>query len=244
MAKTLAQSAAVMAVEVRSLSGNVILLTEVQASDRVATVKSRVQVATEVEVDKQQLLWHASILKDCDVLGELVASKMVDGKLEGGSVDATMVLQLCVLPDLPESAEIALRNAAAALDCLDKKSLGELKGFGKPPCECVDVCSACAFLLRNEKKKQDWKYAQKMMTNPAAFLNECKAFNAKVIPGQSLANVEQLLQMPFFNYDVMKGKSLAAANLASWVINVVSYHRLYLEVVGGTHENMNYSREA
>merc|ERR1712226_614966 len=122
-----------------------------------------------------------------------------------------------------ESAEIALQAAAAALDCLSKNSISELKGFGKPPPECAVVLSACAFLLTDVSKSIDWKGAQKMMTNPTAFIDACKAFNAKVIPARTLAKVEELLQLPFFNYEVMKSKSLAAANLANWVISVVSY---------------------
>merc|ERR1712048_479575 len=57
----------------------------------------------------------------------------------------------------------AMEAAAEAVNCLDKNSIGELKGFGKPPVECIDVCAACAYLLKNEKKKIDWKAAQKMM---------------------------------------------------------------------------------
>merc|ERR1712151_862561 len=86
----------------------------------------------------------------------------------------------------------AMEAAAEAVNCLDKNSIGELKGFGKPPAECIDVTAACAFLLKNEKKKMDWKGAQKMMNNPAAFIDEVKAFNANVIPDNTLKEVDAL----------------------------------------------------
>merc|ERR1712217_355643 len=54
----------------------------------------------------------------------------------------------------------AMEAAKDAVNCLDKNSIGELKGFGKPPVECVDVCAASAFLLKNEKKRLDWKASQ------------------------------------------------------------------------------------
>merc|ERR1719277_325629 len=73
----------------------------------------------------------------------------------------------------------AMEAAKEAVNCLDKNSIGELKGFGKPPVECIDVCAACAFLLKNEKKKLDWKGAQKMMANPNAFIDEVKEFKAE-----------------------------------------------------------------
>jgi dynein heavy chain len=113
---------------------------------------------------------------------------------------------------------------------LDKASIGELKGFGKPPPECVEVCAACAYLLKNEKKKMDWKAAQKMMNNPLAFVDEVRAFNANEIPEQTLKNVDDLLALPFFNYEVMKSKSIAAANLANWVVFCVKYHKIYVKV--------------
>merc|ERR1711972_744008 len=94
----------------------------------------------------------------------------------------------------------AMEAAAEAVNCLDKNSIGELKGFGKPPVECIDVCAACAYLLKNEKKKMDWKGAQKMMNNPAAFIDEVKAFNANVIPENSLRECDNLIALPFFNY--------------------------------------------
>ena len=124
----------------------------------------------------------------------------------------------------------AMKAAAEAVDCLDKNSIGELKGFGKPPPECIDVCACAGFLLRNEKKKLDWKGAQKMMNNPMAFIDEVKAFNANEIPDNTLRECDALIALPFFNYETMKGKSLAAANLANWAINCVKYHKIYVKV--------------
>jgi len=127
-------------------------------------------------------------------------------------------------------AKPAMEAAAEAVNCLDKASIGELKGFGKPPPECVDVCAACSYLLFNTKKKIDWKAAQGMMKDPNGFLQTVLAFEGKEIPDQILKEVDALLALPFFNYETMKGKSFAAANLANWAINIVKFHKIYVKV--------------
>eukprot|EP00930_Biecheleria_cincta_P085161 TRINITY_DN7456_c0_g2_i1.p1 TRINITY_DN7456_c0_g2~~TRINITY_DN7456_c0_g2_i1.p1 ORF type:complete len:2485 (-),score=519.86 TRINITY_DN7456_c0_g2_i1:101-6748(-) len=124
----------------------------------------------------------------------------------------------------------AMEKAKEAIDCLDKNSINELKSFGKPPPECIDVCAACGFLLKHEKRKLDWKGCQKMMANPPQFLDDVKNFNAQVIPEQVLANTDALAAKPFFNYDAMKSKSFAAACLTNWVVNIVTYHKIYCKV--------------
>ncbi|CAK0818712.1 unnamed protein product [Prorocentrum cordatum] len=71
----------------------------------------------------------------------------------------------------------AMEAAKEAVNCLDKNSISELKQLPKPPPECVEVSAACAFLLKNEKKKIAWPAAQKMMNNPNAFLEDVKAYS-------------------------------------------------------------------
>ena len=74
------------------------------------------------------------------------------------------------------------------------------------------------------------KSDRKMMTNPVSFIEEVREFNANVIPEQTIANTDRLISLPFFNYETMKTKSFAAANLANWVVNCVKYHKIYLRV--------------
>jgi dynein heavy chain len=127
-------------------------------------------------------------------------------------------------------AEPAMKAAEEAVDCLNKNAIGELKGFGKPPPECVEVCQAVAFTLGYSKKAIDWKAAQKMMGNPGAFLDEVKAYNKEEIPADVLEKVRPYLAKDFFNYETMKSKSFAAANLTNWIINVVAFYDIYVNV--------------
>ena len=45
-----------------------------------------------------------------------------------------------------EAAEPIIKEAEAALNSLDKASLGELKSFGSPAAEVINVVSACMVL--------------------------------------------------------------------------------------------------
>merc|ERR1719337_212704 len=123
-----------------------------------------------------------------------------------------------------------MERAKDAVNCLSKTAIQELKGFGKPPPECIEVCAAVAFLLLGEKKKQDWRFATKMMGNPQGFLDQIAEFDANNIPEESLAKTEPFLAEPFFTFEVMKSKSSAAANLTNWVINIVGYNKIYKKV--------------
>jgi dynein heavy chain len=143
--------------------------------------------------------------------------------------DAAATLQKEADGELKE-AKPAMEAAAEAVNCLEKPAIQELKSLGKPPPECADVCAATAFLLYNSSKKLDWKGAQKMMGNPGAFLDEVKGFTGKEIPEKTLATVDGFIALPFFNFEVMKGKSIAAAYLSGWVVNIVIFHKIYVKV--------------
>jgi dynein heavy chain len=126
----------------------------------------------------------------------------------------------------------AMEAAKDAVNCLNKAAIQELKSLGKPPEQCVEVTAAVAFLLKNDKKKLDWKGAQKMMNNPGAFLEEIVEYDANNIPDSALANCEDVIEKgkDFFKYEIMKGKSVAAAYLCNWVVNIVCYNKIYKKV--------------
>jgi len=123
-----------------------------------------------------------------------------------------------------------MEAAKRAVDCLDKTAIQELKNFTKPPNECIEVGAACGFLLKHEKRKLDWKGCVRMMNNPAQFLDDVKNFDAKEIPEKVLESTDALIAKPFFNFETMRNKSYAAACLANWVVNIVSYHKMCKKV--------------
>lgn len=79
-----------------------------------------------------------------------------------------------------EEAVPAMKAAEAAVACLDKKSIQELKSLASPPPACLDVAKGC-LLLKGEKKNFAWGNAQKMMNNPAKFIEEVQQFDGSSI---------------------------------------------------------------
>jgi dynein heavy chain len=85
-------------------------------------------------------------------------------------------------------------------------------------------------LLRGEKKNFGWPAAQKMMNNPQKFIEEVQAFDGRVIDQWILDQLAPILKLEHFNFEVMKGKSLAAAYLCKWIVNIIIYNTIYKKV--------------
>eukprot|EP00306_Pavlova_sp_CCMP459_P002806 CAMPEP_0185179034 /NCGR_PEP_ID=MMETSP1139-20130426/31803_1 /TAXON_ID=298111 /ORGANISM="Pavlova sp., Strain CCMP459" /LENGTH=3023 /DNA_ID=CAMNT_0027744869 /DNA_START=1 /DNA_END=9072 /DNA_ORIENTATION=+ len=141
------------------------------------------------------------------------------------------------------AAEPALLKAAAALDSLNKKDLGELKSLAKPPAGIDDVTGACVYLLHpGGKGKIDasWKASQQLMKDVNKFLDELLKYKDKIdngeIPKQNFKNIRPLLEKEWFNVETMRSKSSAAAGLCDWVLNITVYWDI--------NENVEPMREA
>ena len=128
-----------------------------------------------------------------------------------------------------EEAIPAMKRAEEAVACLDKKSIQELKSLASPPPACLDVAKGC-LLLRGEKKNFAWGNGQKMMNNPGKFIEEIQAFDGSNIDQWILDQLAPLLALDYFNFEVMKGKSIAAAYLCSWIVNIVKFNSIYKKV--------------
>ena len=128
-----------------------------------------------------------------------------------------------------EAAIPAMKAAEEAVNCLNKSSIQELKSLPKPPIECVSVTST-VLMLRGEKKNFTWQNAQKMMNNPMKFIDDIKAFDGRDIDDAILARVAPIKKEPFFTFDVMKGKSQAAAYLCLYVNNIIDFNTIYKKV--------------
>ena len=131
-----------------------------------------------------------------------------------------------------EAAEPIIAEAEAALNSLDKGSLGELKSFGSPAAEVVQVVSATMVLTApggKIPKDLSWNSGKKSMGNVDAFLKSLLAFDKDNIPVQCVDKVEKdfINPNPNFNPDYIRSKSGAAAGLCGWVVNICKYFRIY-----------------
>jgi len=150
-----------------------------------------------------------------------------------------------------------VKQAEAALDVLDKKDFQELKALAKPP-GGVDLVLEAAMHLqagydenieldkKGAVKDPTWKGAQKMMNNPEKFLINLKGFKGHIDDGKvPQVNVERARKIQKdmgddFSQAGMSKKSSAAAGLCVWIINII----MYFDVVVQVEPKRNALREA
>ncbi|XP_041076181.1 dynein heavy chain 17, axonemal-like [Polyodon spathula] len=130
-------------------------------------------------------------------------------------------------------AEPALIAAQEALNTLNKNNLTELKSFGSPPEAVVNVADAVMILLApggKIPKDRSWKAAKICMAKVDAFLDNLVHYDKEHIPDTCLKAFQPFKNDPTFEPDFIRSKSIAAAGLCSWCINIVKFYEVYCEV--------------
>ncbi|VDN97799.1 unnamed protein product [Rodentolepis nana] len=131
-------------------------------------------------------------------------------------------------------AEPALLAAQEALNTLNKNNLTEMKSFGTPPPAVVKVVAAVSCLLAPRgkvPKDRSWKAAKAgMMGKIDQFLDNLINYDKENMHENSLKAVAEYLKDPEFDPKFVRSKSLAAAGLCSWVINIVKFHEVFCVV--------------
>ncbi|XP_043570859.1 dynein axonemal heavy chain 17-like [Chiloscyllium plagiosum] len=130
-------------------------------------------------------------------------------------------------------AEPALIAAQEALNTLNKNNLTELKSFGSPPDAVVLVAAAVMILLAPSgklPKDKSWKAAKVMMGKVDSFLDSLINYDKEHIPDSSLKAFRPILDNAMFDPDFIRTKSIAAAGLCSWCINIVKFYEVFCEV--------------
>ncbi|XP_039966059.1 dynein beta chain, ciliary [Bactrocera tryoni] len=157
--------------------------------------------------------------------------------------DVCMKTKLCE-EDL-RKAEPALVAAQAALNTLNKNNLTELKSFGSPPKAVVNVCAAVMVLLaKNGKIPRDrsWKASKLMMVRVDQFLYDLVNYNKDNIHPNIIEVLQEYLKDPEFSPEKVVQKSVAAAGLCAWVINLHRYHQVFL-IVGPKQQALQDSQK-
>ncbi|KAJ3220317.1 hypothetical protein HK099_004389 [Clydaea vesicula] len=131
------------------------------------------------------------------------------------------------------AAEPALQAATQALNTLNKNNLTELKSFGSPSPDVVNVVAAVMVLLSpggKIAKDRSWKAGKNIMAKVDSFLDSLINFNKENIEPTVLEAIKPYLADPNFNADYVATKSLAAAGLCGWVVNIIGYYTVYCDV--------------
>ena len=135
--------------------------------------------------------------------------------------------------DTVAASEPILAEAQAGLITLDKKSLTELKSMVSPPPGVEDVVAAVTVLLNRGHIPKDltWNTVKKIMNNAEALIKQLKSFDRSKIT-ESAYNFCQrtYLCKDGFNTEKMKSKSIAAAGMCGWVINICRHFHLMQEL--------------
>ncbi|GAB0197572.1 dynein axonemal heavy chain 17 [Grus japonensis] len=130
-------------------------------------------------------------------------------------------------------AEPALIAAQEALNTLNKNNLMELKSFGSPPQAVVNVTAAVMVLTAPQgkiPKDKSWKAAKVMMGKVDTFLDTLKRFDKEHIPEACLKAFQPYQSDPSFDPEFIMSKSMAAAGLCSWCLNIVRFYEVFCEV--------------
>ncbi|KAI5103364.1 dynein beta chain, ciliary, partial [Silurus meridionalis] len=130
-------------------------------------------------------------------------------------------------------AEPALLAAQEALNTLNKNNLTELKSFGSPPEAVVNVTAGVMILLApggKIPKDKSWKAAKNMMAKVDSFLDSLIKYNKEKIPDTCMKAFEPFKNDPKFEPEFIRSKSIAAAGLCSWCINIVKFYEVFCDV--------------
>ena len=203
-----------------------------QASAQVADLQLNLK-QEQIIVEEKKAATDAlivSIGQEKAVVDEAVASGKDDEEACTAIAEEVSAFQAECERDL-QAAEPVIAEAEAALNSLDKKSLGELKSFGSPAAEVVQVAAACMVLTAPAgkiPKDLSWNAAKKFMGNVDGFLTSLINFDKDNTPEANVAVCEkEYLSNPNFNADFIRNKSGAAAGLCAWVVNICKYFRIY-----------------
>ena len=136
-----------------------------------------------------------------------------------------------------EEALPALKKAEAAVACLDKKIITEMKSLASPPQMVIIVAKATMVLLGEKVNLNDaddkiWKKAQIFMQNPIKFIEMIKQFKAESIEETVLENTNKVIaeHSDEFTSENMLQKSRAASYLCTYILNVIVFNTIYKKV--------------
>ncbi|PNW78281.1 hypothetical protein CHLRE_09g403800v5 [Chlamydomonas reinhardtii] len=198
-----------------------------QVTDLQRVLKEEQIVVDEKKAQTDELI--VSIGKEKAIVDQAVEAGREDEEAATALQTEVSAFQAECERDLLE-AEPIIAQAEAALNSLNKKELSELKSFGSPAAEIVQVAAACLVLTCGGKipKDRDWNAGKKMMADVNSFLSSLMNFDKDNVPVVCVEVVEKdYISNPGFTPDNIKGKSAACAGLCSWVINICKYFRIY-----------------
>lgn len=131
-----------------------------------------------------------------------------------------------------QKAEPALMAAQEALNTLNKNNLTELKSFATPPKAVENVAAAVLVLFSKGKipKDRSWKESKLMMGKVDQFLNDLIYYDKENMNPDVVKAAKEYCKDPEFSPEKILSKSIAAAGLCAWVINILKFYDVFVVV--------------
>lgn len=164
-------------------------------------------------------------------LKQFNAAAEEEGRVTVIEEEVSVIAAICA-EDL-RKAEPALLAAQEALNTLNKNNLTELKSFGTPPDAVVNVTAAVLVLFAEKgkiPKDRSWKSCKLMMNKVDQFLSDLINYDKENIHPDVQKAIQPYVQDPEFSPEKIMSKSIAAAGLCAWVINVMRFFEVYVVV--------------
>eukprot|EP00106_Octopus_bimaculoides_P014248 XP_014781690.1 PREDICTED: dynein heavy chain 2, axonemal-like [Octopus bimaculoides] len=124
--------------------------------------------------------------------------------------------------DLSEAMP-ALEEAMLALEALNKKDIGEIKSYGRPPALVEKVMEAVMILKGSEP---NWAEAKRQLGDPN-FIKSLVNFDKDNISDRVLNKIGKYVSQADFTPDIIGRVSGAAKSLCMWVRAMEMYGRIY-----------------
>lgn len=187
----------------------------------------RLEVVAEKQIATNILIEEIGVQRaDADVQNAFASSEAEKAEIASS---AAAVIELQAEGELAQ-AKPAMEAAASAVDCLSKNMLTELKSLSSPPNGVELITSACLILIEREYKNFKWDRAKKMMANVDQFKTKLQVYRGEDMTEDEIHRLQPYISNEMFDPKVMESKSMAAANLCNWVVNIVKFNRIYVKV--------------
>ena len=193
--------------------------TEVMVAELQETLTEMQPKIDAAKVETAELLVKVSKDQaDADAKQAVVEKEVADANVVATEVQAQ---KDDVEADLAEALP-ALASAVKALDSLDKKSIGEVKGFAKPPAMVQYTLEAVCILMG---VKETWDESKKLM-NDAKFLDNLVNYDKDNIAPKIIKKLKKFMDNPDFTPEKVERVSTAAKCFCMWVRAMYVYDKV------------------
>ena len=169
------------------------------------------------------------IIAKISVERKKVEEQQAIAAVEAGKAKAVAEVASRISEECRRDLEAAMPIKEAALEAvkvLKSNQLTVLKNLANPTVDITFVTQA-VMIMRNFPGKRTWANAKIMMKDVNRFKLELEQFDATSITEDTLKKLQPILQKDFFTPEGMATKSEAAANLCTWVVNIVKYNEVW-----------------